>query len=80
MAITERFPADITEGRVIAVEICSDVLGAHIWLALNENFAPDDGLAVFYPDELPFLKGKSEEMLKDIHNVKLQLGGGRIRQ
>jgi hypothetical protein len=71
---------DITEGRVIAVEICSSVLGAHIWLAFDENFEPGDGLAVFYPDELPFLKGKSGEMLRDIYNVKLQLGGGRVRQ
>ena len=45
----------LTEGRIVAVEICSDVVGgAHIWLALDDSFDPGDGQAVFYADELPF--------------------------
>jgi hypothetical protein len=34
---------DVTEGRIIAVEICSTVLEAHIWLAFDETFDPGDG-------------------------------------
>jgi len=80
MVITERFPADITEGRVTAVEICSEILQAHIWLAFDENFNPDDGRAVFYPDELSFLRGKDAATLRVIHEVKLKYGGGRVSQ
>ena len=79
MAITERFPSDITAGGIVAVQICSAVLDAHIWIAFADDFNPGDGRAVFFPDEICFLKGKSQETLKDIHNIKLQLGG-RIRQ
>jgi hypothetical protein len=80
MAGTERFPADITDGQIVAVRICSHVLEADFWLALSPDFNPDDDLAIFYPDELPFLKDKNPETLKEIHRVKLQLGGGRVRQ
>jgi hypothetical protein len=70
---------DPTEGRIIAVEICSNVLGAHIWLAFDDGFRANDGLAVFYPDELPFLATKDAETLKEIHKTRLAFGG-RVRQ
>ena len=70
---------DATEGPIIAVEICSNVLEAHIWLAFDENFNPGDGHAVFYADELPFLKTKDAQTLKEIHKSKLVFGG-RVRQ
>jgi len=73
-------PADITEGGVIAVEICSDILHAHIWLAFDDNFNPGDGHAVFYPDELSFLKDKDAASLRLIHEVKLKYSGGRVSQ
>jgi hypothetical protein len=72
---------DITEGRIIAVEICSNILEAHIWLAFDDDFKPGDGQAVFYPDELPFLATKDAEALKGIYKVKLTYGPGyRVRQ
>ena len=49
---------DISEGRIVAVEICSNVLEAHIWLAFDDHFKTNDGQAVFYADELPFLATK----------------------
>ena len=66
----------ITEGRILAVEICSEVLRAHIWLAFDESFDPKDDQAVFYTHELPFLKDKSPEQLREIHKVKLAFGPG----
>ena len=70
----------IDEGRIVAVEICSSVLEAHIWLAFDEDFNPGDGQAVFYADELPFLATKDAQTLKEIHKNKLAFGGGRVRQ
>lgn len=71
---------DITEGRIIAVLICSKVLEADIWFALDDSFVPGDGQAVFYPDELQFLKDKDAETLRKNHKVKLAFPGSRVRQ
>lgn len=70
-----------TKGRIMAMEICSEVLQAHTWLALDESFEPKDGQAVFYASELKFLKTKDADTLREIHRVKLAFGpGSRIRQ
>jgi len=72
---------DFTEGPIIAVEICSNVLEAHIWLAFDEDFDPGDRQAVFYADELEFLKTKDAQTLREIHKVKIAFGpGSRVRQ
>jgi hypothetical protein len=72
---------DITEGRIVAVEICSNVLEAHIWLAFDDHFKTNDGQAVFYADELPFLATKDVGTLREIHKVKLAFGpASRVRQ
>jgi hypothetical protein len=73
---------DPTEGEVIAVLIDSTVLGAEIWFALRDNFrrARDDNRAVFFADELEFLSTKTPETFREIHKVKLAVGGGRVRQ
>ena len=70
----------IGEGRIIAVEICSNVLEAQIWLALDDSFNPGDGQAVFYADELPFLATEDAETLKDIQKYKLAFPGAKVRQ
>ena len=73
--------ADPTEGRIIAVLISSEVFGADIWFALDGSFNPDDGLAVFYADELPFLATKDAQKLRKIYETKLAFGpGSRVRQ
>jgi hypothetical protein len=72
--------ADATEGRIVAVKVASEVLGADIWLVLHEPFDVDDSLAVFYPEELPFLKAKDAETLREIHESKLRFPGSRVRQ
>jgi hypothetical protein len=72
---------DATEGQIVAVEICSEVLQAHIWLAFDKSFDPKDGQAVFYADEIPLLKDKTPEQLRQIQKVKLAFGpGSRVRQ
>jgi len=73
--------ADPTEGRIVAVLIASEVLGADIWFSLDDSFNPGDGLAVFYADELEFLKSKDAQTLRKIHETKLAFGpGSRVRQ
>ena len=45
-------PANPTDGKIIAVKICSRVLDACIWFSFDPDFKPDDDeqLAVFYAD------------------------------
>jgi hypothetical protein len=69
----------IEEGRIVAVLIASEVLGADIWFSLDDSFNPGDALAIFYADELPFLATKDAQTLKEIHKVKVAFGG-RVRQ
>ena len=72
---------DLEAGEIIAVEIASEVLGAEIWLSFRNDFNPQDGKAVFYAHELPLLKDKTSEQLREIHRVKLAFGAGsRLRQ
>lgn len=74
-------PARVTEGRIIAVEICSTVLEAHVWLSFADDFNPQDGQAVFYADELQLLKDKSASTLRKIYETKKTFGPGtRVRQ
>jgi hypothetical protein len=61
-----------------AVKICSHVLEACVWLALDESFSPDDDLAVFYASEIPLLRDKSEEALRKIHEIRLVYKGGKV--
>ena len=63
-----------------AVKICSHVLEDEIWLILDREFIPHDGLAVYYAEEIPLLKGKSLEDLKLIHETKLIFPGARVIQ
>ena len=77
----EAVTADPAEGRIISLLIASEVLGADIWLSFNDSFDPGDGLAVFYADELEFLKNKDAQTLRKIHETKLAFGpGSRVRQ
>jgi hypothetical protein len=63
---------------IVALEICSYVLEEHLWVALDSKFSPanDDGLAVFYADEIPLLLRKTFHELKWIHQVKATFGAG----
>src|SRR5262245_9563248 len=70
----------VTDGRIIAVEICSNVLEDHIWFALDESFTPNHGQAIYYLSEIEFLKTKDIQSLREIHKVKVAFPGSRVRQ
>ena len=63
-----------------AVKICSHVLEDEIWLILDRSFIPHDGLACYYPEEIPLLKTKTPEDIREIHKVKLVFPGCRVIQ
>ena len=69
-----------TNQSIQAVKISSHVLEDDIWLILDRSFIPRDGLAVYYPDEIPLLKTKTPEDLREIHKVKLAFPGCRVIQ
>ena len=69
-----------TNQSILAVKIASTVLNDDIWLILDRSFIPHDGLACYYTEEIPLLRGKSMEDLKLIHQTKLIFPGARVVQ
>ncbi len=63
-----------------AVKICSHLLEDEIWLVLDRDFIPPDGLARYYPEELTELKTKTREQLREIHKAKLAFPGAKVIQ
>ena len=63
-----------------AVKICSHVLNDEIWLILDRAFIPHDGLACYYAEEIPLLRDKTPEELREIHKAKLAFPGCRVIQ
>jgi hypothetical protein len=79
--LTPEQAAEIDSGKVRAVLIDSEILGAPFWFAFDESFDPADGIPVFYPDELQFLKDKPAATLRKIYETKRAFGlGTRVRQ
>ena len=62
------------------VKICSHVLEDEIWLILDRSFIPHDGLACYYAEEIPLLRDKTPEELREIHKAKLAFPGARVIQ
>jgi len=67
-------------GELRAVLICSALLEAHLWMILDRSFQPKDNLAVYYAEEIPLLKNKTPEDIREIHKVKLVFPGCRVIQ
>jgi hypothetical protein len=63
-----------------AVKIFSKILGDDIWLILDRAFIPADGLACYFAEEIPLLKDKTVEELREIHKAKLAFPGCRVIQ
>ena len=76
--VVERVHGD--NGTLRAVLVCSDLLEDHLWLILDRTFAPMDSLAQYYPEELPLLKDKTPQELRQTHMVKLEFRGSRVVQ
>ena len=68
------------DGGLRAVLICSGLLQDHLWLILDRSFTPHNTLAQYYPEELPELRKRSVEDLREIHKVKLEFPGCRVIQ
>ncbi len=67
-------------GELRAALICSAILEDHLWVVWNRGFEPKDDLAIYYGDEMPLLKDKSLEDLREIHRVKLAFPRARVIQ
>jgi hypothetical protein len=67
-------------GSLKAVKIYSAVLEDHLWLVIDRNYQPTDGLTIYYPEELPELRTKTAEQLREIHKIKLAFPGARVIQ
>jgi len=73
-------PEVVEDKTILGVKICSRVLEDEIWLILDRSFTPHDGLACYYAEEIPLLRDKTPEELREIHNAKLAFPGARIIQ
>jgi hypothetical protein len=87
LAVIEELPPrawvveEIRDGETLkAVKICSALLEDHLWLVIDRTFAPKDGLAIYYPEEVPELASKTADQLQEIHKVKLAFPGCRLIQ
>ena len=61
-------------------KIKSKVLNTDVWLILDQSFTPHDGLACYYAEEIPLLKDKTPEELREIHKVKLAFLGAKVKK
>jgi hypothetical protein len=87
LAVIEQLPprvwvvTEVHDGETLkAVKICSAPLQDHLWLVIDRSYRPTDGLAIYYPEELPELRTKTPEQLREIHKVKLVFPGCRVIQ
>jgi len=68
------------KGKLRGVLICSGLLGDHLWVLCDRSFEPRDNLAVYYAEEIPLLKNKTPDDIREIHKVKLVFPGSRVIQ
>ena len=73
-------PEVVEDKTILGVKIYSQILEDEIWLILDRSFIPHDGLASYYPEEIPLLKNKSPEDLRQIHRAKIEFPGARLIQ
>jgi len=52
-------------------------LAEDIWLAFGD-FLADEGLVIYYPDEIEYLKTLPPEEIKRIHRIKRAFRGSRL--
>lgn len=73
-------PEVVEDKTILGVKIYSQILEDELWLILGRSFTPHDGLACYYPVEIPLLGDKIPEELKEIHKAKLAFPGIRVIQ
>jgi len=76
-----RIVEEIRDGqRLRALQLYSTLLQDCLWIVIDRTYQPSDGLALYYPEELSNLRGKSIEQLREIHKIKLVYPGCRVIQ
>ena len=66
------------KGDIQAYLIWSDVLGTFIWLVMDKKFTPKVPHACYYPEEIPLLKNKTADQLREIQKQKIAFNGARV--
>ena len=67
-------------GKLRAILVYSIPLHDDLWMVFDRSFEPEGDLAVYFSEEIPLLRGKTLEELREIHKVKLEFPGCRIVQ
>jgi hypothetical protein len=67
-------------GNLQAIVICSEPLDDFLYVVLRRGFEPREPHAIYYPDELEFLRTKTFDELKAVHQTKLAFPGCRVIQ
>jgi hypothetical protein len=67
-------------GKLRAIKIYSELLHDHLYFIFDRSFFPADRIAVYFAEELPELRTKTPEQLREIHKVKLAFPGCRVIQ
>jgi len=68
------------DGGIRAVKVSYGFLDDEIWLVFDPAFVPCDGLASYYAEEVPLLRNRTQEELREIHQYKLAYPGVRLLQ
>lgn len=68
------------DGKLRAIQICSAAPEGCLWVVFDRSFEPRDDLAIYYREEIPFLRTKTLEQLREIHKVKLIFPRCRVIQ
>jgi hypothetical protein len=66
------------EEKTVGIKIASEILGEEIWLVMDPDFKPDDGLACYFPEEIEVLKTKRPEDLREIQKYKVEFPGSKV--
>ena len=63
-----------------AKKVYSRLLRQELWLILDSSFEPPNGLARYFPEEIPLLWDKTPRELKNIQTVKSVFHGASVVQ
>lgn len=64
--------------RPIGAKIYSHILQDTVWVAIDPTFQANDGIPVYYPEEIQNLKGATPDEVQAVHRVKKEFGGKLI--
>jgi hypothetical protein len=62
----------------VGTKIFSHILQDTVWVAIDPIFQANDGIPVYYPEEIQNLKGATPDEVQAVHRVKKEFGGKLI--